>query len=216
MKDTDLRQSVLDELEFEPSIDAADIGVAVEDGTVTLTGHVRTYAEKREAENIVKRVKGVRAIAQEIEVRPVGSHMTADDEIAKRAVNSLTWNTSVPRDQIQVKVEGGYVTLSGKVNWYYQKSAAEKAVQTITGVKGVTNLVEIKPAVSPSDVRQRIESALKRDAELEAKRIQVQVTDSKVTLEGRVRNWAEREAAERAAWAAPGVAQVVDHIKIGA
>lgn len=215
MRDTDLRQDVLDELEYEPSIDAADIGVAVEDGTVTLTGHVRTYTEKREAENIVKRVKGVRAIAQEIEVRPIGSHMTADDEIAKRAVNSLTWNASVPRDQIQIKVENGYVTLTGKVNWFYQKAAADKAVQMITGVKGVTNLVEIKPTASPSDVRQRIENALKRDAELEAKRIQVQVTDSKVTLEGRVRNWAEREAAERAAWAAPGVAQVVDHIKIG-
>lgn len=216
MTDTELRQDVLDELEYEPSIDAANIGVAVEDGTVTLTGHVRTYAEKREAENIVKRVKGVRAIAEEIEVRPLGSHMTADDEIAKRAVNSLTWNASVPSDKIQVKVEGGHITLSGKVNWFYQKSAAEKAVQTITGVKGVTNLVEIKPAVSPGDVRQRIENALKRDAELEAKRIQVQVADSKVTLEGRVRNWAEREAAERAAWAAPGVAQVVDHIKISA
>lgn len=216
MTDLDLRQDVLDELEYEPSIDAADIGVAVENGTVTLTGHVRTYAEKRKAETIVKRVRGVRAIAEEIEVRPIGSHITADDEIAKRAVNSLAWNASIPGDQIQVKVENGFVTLSGKVNWYYQKSAAEKAIHAITGVKGVVNLVDIKPAVSPSDVRQRIESALKRDAELEAKRIQVQVTDSKVTLEGSVRNWAERDAAERAAWAAPGVAQVVDYIKIGA
>lgn len=215
MKDTDLRQDVLDELEYEPSIDAADIGVAVEDGTVILTGHVRTYGEKRTAESIVKRVKGVRAIAQEIEVRPVGTHITADDEIAKRAVNALTWNASVPRDQIQLKVENGYITLNGKVNWYYQKSAAEQAVQTITGVKGVTNLIEIKPVVSPTDVRQRIENALKRDAELEAKGIQVQVNHDKVTLEGRVRNWAEREAAERAAWAAPGVAHVVDHITIG-
>ena len=215
MKDADLKHDVLDELEYEPSIDAADIGVAVEDGTVTLTGHVRTYAEKREAENIVKRVKGVRAIAQQIEVRPVGTNITADDEIAKRALNSLTWNASVPNDQIQIKVEDGHITLTGKVHWFFQKSAAEKAVQMIAGVKGVINLVEIRPTVNPGDVRQRIESALKRDAELEAKRIQVQVTDSKVTLEGQVRNWAEREAAERAAWAAPGVAQVVDHIKIG-
>lgn len=216
MTDIDLRQDILDELEYEPSIDAADIGVAVEDGTVTLTGHVRTYAEKREAENIVKRVKGVRAIAQEIEVRPIGAHITADDEIAKRAVSSLTWNSAVPKDQVQIKVENGLVSLIGKVNWHYQKYAAEKAVQNINGVKGVTNLIEIKPAVSPSDVRQRIENALKRDAELEAKRIQVHVTDGRVTLEGRVRNWAEREAAERAAWAAPGVAHVVDHITIGA
>lgn len=215
MKDIDLRQDVLDELEYEPSIDAADIGVSVEDGTVTLTGHVRTYAEKRTAESIVKRVKGVLAIAQEIEVRPVGSHSTADDEIAKRAVSSLRWNSSVPKDQVQVKVENGFVSLTGKVNWYYQKSAAEHAVQNIAGVTGVTNLIEIKPTVSPTDVRQRIENALKRDAELEAKRIQVLVADGKVTLVGRVRNWAEREAAERAAWAAPGVAYVVDHITIG-
>jgi len=216
MKDIDLRQDVLDELEYDPSIDAADIGVTVEDGTVTLTGHVRTFAEKREAENVVKRVKGVRAIAQEIEVRPIGSHTTADDEIAKRAVASLTWDSSVPTDAVQIKVESGYLTLSGKVHWYYQKSAAEKAVQNIAGVKGVTNLVEIKPSISPTDVRRRIENALKRDAELEAKRIQVQVSDRKVTLEGRVRNWAEREAAERAAWAAPGVTNVIDHIKVGA
>lgn len=122
----------------------------------------------------------------------------------------------MPHEQIQVKVENGFVSLTGKVAWYYQKSAAEKAVQGIAGVRGVTNLVEIKPNISPADVRQRIENALKRDAEFEAKRIQVHVADSKVTLEGHVRNWAEREAAERAAWAAPGVAHVVDHITVGA
>lgn len=216
MKDIDLRRDVLDELDYEPSIDAADIGVAVEDGTVTLSGHVRTYAEKHTAENIVKRVKGVRAIAQEIEVRPVGHHLTADDEIARRAVSSLRWNASVPPDQVQVQVEKGFVRLTGKVNWYYQKSAAEAAVQNIAGVTGVSNQIEIRPAVSPEDVQQRIENALKRDAELEAKRIRVLVADSRVTLEGRVRNWAEREAAERAAWAAPGVADVVDRITIGA
>lgn len=216
MKDIDLRKDVLDELEYEPSIDAADIGVAVENGTVTLTGHVRTYAQKQTAERIVKHVKGVLAIAQEIEVRPAGSHLTADDEIAKRAVSSLNWNASVPRDKVQVTVENGHVTLSGTVTWYFEKEAAAKAVQNLAGVKDVTNLILIKPSVSPTDVRQRIENALKRDAELEAKRIQVQVTDSKVTLEGRVRNWAERDAATRAAWAAPGVVNVVDHIVIGA
>ncbi len=216
MKDTTLRQDVLDELEFEPSIDAADIGVAVEDGTVTLTGHVPTYTQKRTAENIVKRVKGVRAIAQEIEVRPFGTHMTADDEIAKRAVNSLQWNSSVPKDSVLVKVENGAVSLSGKVHWHYQKQAAEKAVRDLTGVKSVSNQIEITPSVSPTDVRQRIESALKRDAELEAKRIMVRVDDRQVTLDGKVRTWAERDAVERAAWAAPGVTSVVDHIAIGA
>jgi osmotically-inducible protein OsmY len=216
MKDIDLKKDIIEELEYEPSIDAADIGVAVEDGTVTLTGHVRTYPQKREAERIVKRVKGVRAVAQEIEVRPLGSHLTADDEIAKRAVNSLTWNTSVPRDKVQVTVEHGFVTLSGAVTWNYERTAAEKAVQNLSGVRGVANLISIQPSVSPRDVQQRIESALKRAAELEAKSIQVQVSDSKVTLEGRVRNWTEREAVERAAWAAPGVVNVVDHITIGA
>lgn len=216
MKDKDLRQDVVDELEFEPSIDAADIGVAVEDGTVTLTGHVPTYAQKRMAENIVKRVKGVRAIAQEIEVRPVGSHITADDEIAHRAANSLRWNSSVPKDAVQVKVEKGLVTLSGKVKWYFEKLAAEKAVRDLTGVKSVSNLIQIAPSVSPTDVRQRIENALRRDAELEAKGINVKVDERKVTLDGKVRTWAERDAAERAAWAAPGVNSVVDHISIGA
>lgn len=215
MQDTVLRQDVIDELEFEPSIDAADIGVAVEDGTVTLTGHVPTYSQKRTAESIVKRVKGVRAIAQQIEVRPVGSHITADDEIAKRAANFLHWNSSVPKDAVQVKVENGIVSLSGKVKWYFEKQAAEKAVRDITGVKGVSNLISIEPSVSPTDVRQRIENALRRDAELEAKRIMVKVDDRKVTLDGKVRTWAERDAVERAAWAAPGVNSVVDHIAIG-
>ncbi|MGO4910363.1 BON domain-containing protein [Pseudorhodobacter sp. W20_MBD10_FR17] len=215
MKDTELRQDVLDELEFEPSIDAADIGVAVENGTVTLTGHVPTYSQKRTAENVVKRVKGVRAIAQEIEVRPLGTHLTADDEIAKRAVSSLGWNSSVPTNAIQVKVEGGLVSLTGKVKWHFEKQAAEQAVRYLAGVKGVANSIEIIPSASPSDVRQRIEDALRRDAELEAKRIQVRVDDRRVTLDGKVRTWAERDAAERAAWAAPGVSFVVDHIAIG-
>ncbi|KAA9006714.1 BON domain-containing protein [Histidinibacterium aquaticum] len=216
MKDTELRQDIVDELEFEPSIDAADIGVAVENGTVTLTGHVPTYSQKRKAESIVKRVKGVRAIAENIEVRPAGAHMTADDEIAKRAVNSLKWNNAVPKDTIQVQVENGLLTLSGKVRWHFERQAAEKAVQDLMGVKSVANLIEIAPSISPSDVRQRIEGALRRDAELEAKRIQIKVDDRKVTLDGKVRTWAEREAAERAAWAAPGVSMVVDHISIGA
>lgn len=215
MNDLDLRQDLLDELEFEPSIDAADIGVAVEAGTVTLTGHVPTYAQKRKAEDIVKRVKGVRAIAENIEVRPVGTHVTADDEIAKRAANAISWGTVVPRDAVQIRVEHGFVTLTGKVEWNYQKRAAESAVQGLAGVKSISNQISLMPSASVGDVRQRIESALRRDAELEAKRITVNVADRKVTLEGKVRTFAEREAAERAAWAAPGVSSVVDHIAIG-
>ena len=164
----------------------------------------------------MKRVKGVRAIAQEIEVRPIGSHMTADDEIAKRAADSLRWNSSIPKDAVQVKVEKGLVALSGKVKWNFEKQAAERAVRNLAGVKAVSNLITIEASVSPSDVRQRIENALRRDAELEAMRIQVKVDNHKVTLDGKVRTWAERDAAERAAWAAPGVTSVVDHIAIGA
>ncbi|WP_138471068.1 BON domain-containing protein [Poseidonocella sp. HB161398] len=215
MNDKDLRKDILEHLDYEPSIDAAEIGVAVEDGTVTLSGHVRTYAEKFTAENIVKRIRGVRAIAEEIEVRPVGAHATADDEIAKRAVNTLQWNTSVPRDAVQVKVEDGLVTLSGSVTWQFEKSAAEKVVRRLSGVKSISNLIKVVPTVKAADIRQRIELALKRDAELEAQRIEVTVADRRVTLEGQVRTLAEREAVERAAWAAPGVNAVVDHIAIG-
>ena len=215
MSDIDLRQDILDELDYEPSIDAADIGVTVDEGTVTLTGHVATYAQKHTAETIVRRVKGVRAIAQEIEVRPIGAHQTADDEIAKHGVNVLRWHTAVPPEAVQIKVSNGYITLSGKVKWHYQKEAAALSLRHLKGVKGLTNLIEIEAAAaSPGDVRQRIESALKRDAELEAKQIRVNVADHKVTLEGKVRTWAERQAAERAAWAAPGVTSVVDHISI--
>lgn len=214
MTDMDLRQDILDELEFEPSIDASDIGVTVENGTVTLMGHVPTYTQKRTAENVVKRIRGVRAIAQEIEVRPTGAHLTADDEIAKRAVSSLGWNSSVPTGAVQVKVEAGLISLTGKVKWQFEKHAAEQSVRNLTGVKGVLNLIEIIPAASPSDVRLRIENALRRYAELEAKGIQVRVDDRKVTLDGKVHTWAERQAVENAAWAAPGVSLVVDHIAI--
>ena len=215
MKNTDLRQDILDELEFEPSLDAADIGVAVEDGTVTLTGHVPTYAQRRTAEKLVKRVKGVRAIAEGIEVRPYGSHVTADDEIAKRAAKALHWNAAVPRDGIQVRVEDGVITLMGKVRWHYEKTAAREAVQGLEGVRNIANQITIEPAASVPDVKKRIEDALKRDAELEAKNIQIKISEHKVTLDGKVRNWAERRAVERAAWSAPGVSAVTDNIRIG-
>lgn len=215
MKDTDLRQTVIDELEFEPSIDAASIGVAVDDGVVTLTGHVATYAERLTAERIVGRVKGVRGLAQEIEVRPFGTNLTADDEIAKRAANILQWTTSVPKDAVKVRVAKGFVTLDGTVEWNYQRRAAETAIHGMSGVVGVANLITIRKKVSPGDVRQRIESALKRDAELDAAGIMVQVKDGTVTLEGRIDSYADRRIAERAAWAAPGVVRVDDRLRVG-
>lgn len=214
MDDITLRQHVLDALEFEPSIDAADIGVAVEDGTVTLTGHVRTYAQRLKAEETVRRVHGVRAIAEKIEVRPAGAHATADDEIAKRVVQRLDWNTSIPRGNVQAKIENGWVTLTGKVEWHYQKDLAATEVRYLPGVTGVTNLIDIRQTVSPTDVQKRIEEALKRDAEIEAKAISVNVRDNKVTLQGKVRTFAERQAAERAAWSARGVEAVVDQIAV--
>lgn len=215
MQDTMLRQNILDELEFEPSIDAADIGVAVEDGIVTLTGHVPTYAQKVTAENLVRHVRGVRGIAEEIEVRPAGSNMTADDEVAKRAANMIGWNTAIPANAVQVSVHKGWVTLTGEVEWQYQKEAAAKTVRALAGVTGIHNKIALTPRVSVPDVKKRIEAAFERDAKLEAHGIDIQVHDGKVTLQGHVKAWHERAAAERAAWSAPGVKSVEDKLSLG-
>ncbi len=216
MSNSTLRQDILDELDFDPAIEAADIGVAVDNGVVTLSGHVPTYAQKVKVEDVVRSVRGVRAIAQEMEVRPFGTNRTADDEIAKRAVNTIAWNTSIPSGAVQIRVQDGWVKLTGKVEWQYQKTAAEDAVRHLAGVIGVTNQIEIKPRPSTYDIKQRIENALKRNAELEAQEIRVNVLDNgAVTLEGRVHAWSERRAAERAAWSAAGVKTVEDRITIG-
>jgi len=214
MSDKALRQDILDGLEFEPSIDAAHIGVAVADGVVTLTGYVGSYAEKTMAEHVVRRVKGVRAIAEEIEVRFPACKKTADDEIAKRALAIIAWDTTVPNEELQVKVQHGWITLSGEVEWHFQRTAAEYAVRKLSGVVGVTNLISVRPQIDAEDVKQRIENALKRSAEIEADTIRIAVTGSKVTLEGKVNAWHEREVAERAAWAAPGVSAVEDRLTV--
>ncbi len=214
MTDKRLRLDIIDELDFEPSIDAADIGVAVDQGVVTLTGHVRSYSDKITTLEIVESVVGVRAIADEIEVRPVGAHVTADDEIAKRVVNSLKWNTSVPEDKIHVTVAKGRVTLEGDVEWRYQADAAARAIGRLTGVTGINNHLKVRPSVKASDVSERIKKTLVRDAELDASGIRVAVHDGTVTLEGQVRYLGERRSAERAAWAAPGVTNVIDHLAV--
>jgi osmotically-inducible protein OsmY len=214
MSDLTLRQEVLDELEWEPSVDAAHIGVAAEKGVVTLTGHVSSYAEKVAAEKAVRRVKGVNAIAEEIEIRYPGAKQTADDQIAKRALDILAWQTFVPRDRVKVKVQDGWVTLSGEVEWYYQKSDAEESVRKLSGIMGVTNFITLKPRVEAGDVKKRIETALKRNAEVEANNIRVSVTGGKVTLEGKVDAWNEREMVERTVWAAPGVTAIDDRIVV--
>ncbi len=215
MDDITLRKNILDELEFEPSIAAANIGVAVESGIVTLSGHVSSYSQKEAAERVVRRASGVRGIAQELEVRLLGAYRTDDDDIARRAANMLDWNVSLPRNGVQVKVQKGWLTLTGKVEWQYQKEAASYAVHDLAGVTGISNLIEIAPRVSATDVRKRIEDAFKRDANIEAQGVGVEVSDGSVTLKGKVRTWSERRAAERAAWSAPGIKTLNDHLSIG-
>ena len=213
MSELQLRQDVVDELEFEPSVDAAHIGVAVDKGVVTLTGHVASYAEKQAAIAAVRRVKGVRAIAEEIEVRYPLDKKTSDDEIAQRAIDILGWDMMVPSDSIQVMVHNGWVTLTGNVDWHYQKKQAEEDVRKLSGVRGVTNTIEIKPSVQAEDVKRKIEEALKRHAEIEASAIRVTVRErNKVLLEGKVGSSDERNAVENAAWSAPGVKSVEDRM----
>lgn len=214
MKDRELKQAVIDELNFEPSIDAADVGVTVEGGIVTLSGHVPTYAQKDIVEQTALRVKGVKGIAQEIEVRPPGMGQTTDDQIAKRAVDTISWNSSIPEGAVKVKVQKGWVTLTGEVDWQYQRSAAADAVRALGGVLGVSNQIEIRPHPHTINIKQRIEDALKRTTEIEDKAIAVEVIGGKVILKGTVKTWAERIAAERAAWSAPGVQTVISDIAI--
>jgi osmotically-inducible protein OsmY len=215
MTDLELKKAVEAELDFEPSIDAAEIGVAVKDGIVTLTGRVDSYWAKIAAERAVFRVAGVNAVANDLEVRlPTASERT-DEDIARAARNALEWDVLLPSDTIRVAVSKGWVTLEGTVDWQYQKQAAERAVRGLTGVRGVSNLIEVKPHARPTQVKAQIEEALKRSAELDANRIVVETDGDKVILRGTVRSWAEREEAERAAWRAPGVRSVDNRITVG-
>jgi osmotically-inducible protein OsmY len=214
MDDKTLRGWVIAELDWDPSIDASGVGVAVADGVVMLTGHVKTYAERLAVEQAVRRVKGVKAIAEDIEVRPVTAKKTADEDIAKRALDIMTWDSSVPHEDIQVKVQQGLVTLTGAVEWQFQRMAAELAIRKLGGVVGIANLIALKPKVAAPDIKRRIEDALRRTAEAEADSVRVTVSDGAVTLEGKVRAYYERGLIERAAWAAPGVRAVDDRILV--
>lgn len=213
--DMSLKKLVEEELDWEPSIDAADVGVTVEDGIVGLSGHVATYAQTIRAEEVTKRVKGVRGLAQNLEVRPFQGAGASDEEIARRAANSLEWDTTVPTDKVKVTVTKGVLTLTGEVDWQYQRIAAEQAVHGLYGVRSVVNLIAIKPRPTAANVKQRIEDALKRQVQADADRIRVSVDGDKVKLEGKVKAWFERSAAERAAWSAPGVKTVEDKVVIG-
>jgi len=212
--DHQLRQDVLDELEFEPSVNAAHIGVSTNSGVVTLTGFVSSYGEKLAAERAARRVKGVKALAEEIEIRMPSDKKTADDEVAKRAIDILKWRVGLPADRIGVKVEKGFVTLTGDVDWQYQKSEAEAAVHDLTGVVGIVNAIRVTSPVPAYEVREKIQKALHRNADLDAARITVETSSGKVILRGNVHGWHERNVAVGAAWSAPGVIDVEDHLRI--
>lgn len=215
MDDKELRQLVIEELDFEPSIDSSNIGVAANGGVITLTGHVSSYAEKTAAEKAAKRVRGVHGVAQEIEVRYPEEKKIADDQIAKRALDILAWNVQLPAGVLQVTVSGGWVTLTGEVDWYYQKQMAEIAVRKLSGVTGISNLIRIVGGTQSADVKMRIENALRRSAELTARNIHVEVANGRVTLTGTVSAWNQRRLAEDAAWAVPGVHAVEDNLRFG-
>lgn len=215
MSDTSLRQDIIDELDFEPSVNSAHIGVAVGDGVVTLSGHVCSFAEKMAAEKAARRVKGVRAIAQEIEVRYPNDKKTADDEIAGRALAILRWNTVVPANSVQIRVQDGWVTLTGEVDWQFQRIAAESQIRRLSGVAGLMNSITIKPHAQTADIKTKIEEALKRSAEVEARNIRVsRIGDTRIALEGTVHDWQERQAVTNAAWSAQGVLSVEDRLTI--
>jgi osmotically-inducible protein OsmY len=213
--DTELQHAVMDELAWEPSVDAAEIGVSAESGIVTLSGIVKSLPQKWAAEKAAQRVSGVKAVTDQIVVKLPGDAEIGDSEIARAAVNALDWNASLPRDHVQVIVSHGGVTLEGNLRFHYERVAAEYAVRGLRGVKGVTNLISVKPPQpSPKDIKHRIEQAFERSADLDAETISVVVKDGKVILRGMVDSWAERERAELAAWAAPGVSHVENEILV--
>jgi len=212
--DTELRRKVLAELDWEPTVDASAIGVAAKDGVVTLTGSVTSYAQKKNAERAIKRVSGVKAVAEDLAIKLPGEARRGDTDIAQSVLSALRFNVSVPYDKIQVTVESGWVTFDGEVEWQFQKTTAENAIKYTMGVKGVTNRITVKPRINAADVKAKIESAFTRHAQLDANKIKVEATESKVVLRGSVRTWWEREDAEQAAWSAPGVSRVENDVVV--
>jgi osmotically-inducible protein OsmY len=212
--DEDIQRDVLAELKWEPRVRPNEIGVAVTDGVVTLTGWVDSYTKRWAADEAAHRVRGVKAVANDIEVRLPGDAERTDADIAAAAVRMLEWNAVVPRDKIDITVSKGYVTLKGEVEWQYQRDEAERVIRNLRGVRAVANLITVKPRLTPSALKEKIEDALLRSAKMDAERITVEVQGSKVILKGRVRTWMERQEAEQVAWSAPGVESVENRITI--
>ena len=211
-KDEQIQQDVLAELKWDARVQPNEIGVSVKDGIVTLTGWVDSFLKKWSAEEAALRVRGVKAVANDLEVRL--STQQTDPDIAAAVLHALQWDAGVPLDKVQVAVSKGWVTLKGEVEWQYQREDAEKVVRRISGVKGVSNLIVVKPRVSPTDLRKKIEEALVRSAQLDAAKITVEIQGSKAILKGSVRSWAEKQEAERAAWSAPGITAVENRIML--
>jgi osmotically-inducible protein OsmY len=212
--DMDVKRDVEAELRASPDIDATDIAVAVKNGVVTLSGYVRSYSQKWEAERDAKRVAGVVGVANDIEVRLPIFNQRPDPEIARDAVAAIQAQLPYSADHIRLVVRDGWVTIEGSVEWNYQRERAETAVRRLRGVKGVTNLISLQPRVPPIEIKRKIEEAFRRSAEIDAARITVATDGGTVTLSGTVRSWAERQEAERTAWATPGVVKVENHIVV--
>jgi len=212
--DIQIQNDVLAELKWDARVQPNEVGVSVKKGVVTLTGSVDSYAKKWAAEEAAHRVRGVKAVANDVEVRLPGSDKRTDEDIAAAAVRALEWDALIPIEKIRVTVSDGWVTLEGEVEWHFQKDDAERVVIRLTGVKGVTNLIVVRPRPAPAELKRNIEDAIVRSARIDAERITVDVQGSKVILKGTVRSWAEREEAERTAWSAPGVTSVENRIEL--
>ncbi|OZI18840.1 ornithine aminotransferase [Bordetella genomosp. 9] len=215
-RDDELRQHVIDAMAADPAVDAAHVGVSARDGIVTLSGAVANYTEKFDIERIVRKVRGVHGIAQEIAVRHAADKQLDDDQIAERALSIIKWSAGIPEDNIQVTVQHGWVTLDGQVPWHFQRMAAEMAVRKLSGVTGITNHIELQRRIRPDNVQHVIEAALRRDAEVEAAGIHVTLRGDTAVLEGHVSTWHEKSAAERACWSVPGIQGVENNLVIRA